>query len=130
MEYVRNIEWGRRWQFDRQTNKQILGAIQNRKRHVYRFFGRPQWDKANYSRLRTKVFYEEVENREVLERASQHIVIDRMVRNTVLCSQSDTQPTLICRERPILTPPHLEANFWGKLLGISIGGVLGFCRGL
>lgn len=41
---------------------------------------RTQWDKANYSRLRTTMFHEEVENREVLARASQHFVIEHLVR--------------------------------------------------
>lgn len=40
----------------------------------------PQWDKENYASLRKKMFEEEVENRAVLERAGQHIVIDRLVR--------------------------------------------------
>lgn len=39
-----------------------------------------QLDKANFSHLRTRVFHEEVENRQVLQRASQHIVIERLVR--------------------------------------------------
>lgn len=41
-----------------------------------------QWEKANFSFLRKKMFEEEVENRAVLERASQHMIIDRLVRET------------------------------------------------
>ena len=43
-----------------------------------------QRDKANYSRLRTSMLHEEVENREVLTRAGQHFIIENLVREGCL----------------------------------------------
>ncbi|CAM9638943.1 unnamed protein product, partial [Ectocarpus fasciculatus] len=49
-----------------------------------------QWDKRNNAHLRAKVYEEEVENRDLLKRASQHFVVDRLVQvlSEDICSLS------------------------------------------